>query len=174
MVKENIKFYKYKSFKPCFCRCGCGQLTNIHRKKFQKFIKGHSNIGQTSINWKGGRYLSEKGYWFIYKPGYFSSNKHKYVFEHVYIFQEYHKCCILKWGKIHHKNNIPTDNRIENLLLTNQSNHMSIYHRKDISNRKCLKCKSKITYTNPKGVPYWHRYKTGFLCEKCFKKQYNE
>ncbi|MGN6707875.1 MAG: HNH endonuclease signature motif containing protein [Candidatus Nitrosocosmicus sp.] len=35
-------------------------------------------------------------------PNYFSSYKSGYVREHVFIFQEYYKCCVLPWGNIHH------------------------------------------------------------------------
>jgi len=40
---------------------------------------------------------------------------HGYVYEHVFVMENYYQCCMLKWGVVHHINEIPTDNRPENL-----------------------------------------------------------
>ena len=132
MVKENKIIKIFESFILGKCRCGCNKDI-LHRDKrgyFKKFYVYHHRDfkNENHPQWKGGQYITERGYKMIKKPDYFSSNKRGYVFEHVYVYQENYKCCILKWGKIHHKNNISTDNRIENLLLTNQSNHMKIHY----------------------------------------------
>lgn len=123
-----------------------------------------------SNNWKGGRYKS-RGYWYIWKPNYLRSHKNNYVREHIYIYQEYYRCCLLKWGNIHHKNGIKDDNRIENLEGLTRSQHIRLHMigkqiRKIKDIRFCLNCYSNKTYTDRKGIPYWHKVKNGYVCSK--------
>src|SRR3982751_1399970 len=125
--------------------------------------------GIKNKRYKFKRYFSiSKGRWFIYEPDYFSSYKGGLVFEHVYFFQEYHKCCILPWGVVHHKNFDKENNMIWNLEGMMNKNHSSLHVTKDKSKRKCKKCNSNKTYVTKKGYHNWYGNKiNGFICYDC-------
>ena len=122
-------------------------------------------------NWKGGRYKS-RGYWYLYRPYTVNRNKQGYIREHIYIYQEFHKCCMLKWGNVHHINEQRDDNRIENLQGMTRKQHRRLhsignkFRKTDMSKRICLNCGSKTTYTDKKGQQYWFKVKGGFTCSK--------
>lgn len=112
-------------------------------------------------------------YWKLFIPEYFSADKQGCVYEHVYLYQEYHGCCMLPWGDVHHKDGNKSNNIIENLQGMTHQQHARFHmigkqHRKtDMSNRFCLLCGSKTTYTDKKGCQRWLKYKDGFICNSC-------
>lgn len=84
--------------------------------------------------------VTEKNGWY-----YISSNEHGHRGKalHRVIYEDYHKCTLLPWANIHHRNFNKHDNRIENLQLLSASEHQKIHkaicrpsdeHRKAISN----------------------------------------
>lgn len=68
-----------------------------YKGKDSRFQKGDKHP-----YWKGGRYKDVNGYWVLLKPDYFSSMKGGYVLEHIFVYQEFHKCCMLPWSVVHH------------------------------------------------------------------------
>src|SRR6476469_5828716 len=101
-----IEYEVLELFKPFllgYCNCGCGKEIvpwNDTRSR-RYFITGHHNKGERHTRWKGGR-IKDHDYWYLYMPGYLKRSKNKYVLEHVYMFQEFHQCCMLEWGHVHH------------------------------------------------------------------------
>ena len=146
------------------CACGCGEILEKYDKwnRERKFINGH-NTGL-----KTGRTKHSFGYIQLYKPEYHQTNNQGYVMEHRYIYEQYHKVCLLPWIDINHINRIKTDNRIENLETKTRPEHMSLHMTKDMSNRSCLLCHAKTTYITKKGYPKWYKYKDGFICSLCY------
>src|SRR6476661_6174134 len=117
-----------------FCECGCKELIKEKDKRGRprRFRNYHSSrgiqkFGETNSHWKGG-IKKRGGYRYLKKPNHIHSDKQGYVSEHVFIFTEFYKCCMLKWGHVHHKNCIRTDNKIENLLGLTSRQHI-ILHR---------------------------------------------
>lgn len=127
--------------------------------------------GEKNPNWKGARvpYKDIEGYVHVYDPTNTSVHSGGYVREHVYVFQNYHKCCLLDWGIIHHKNHIKDDNRLENLEGMTAQKHMSLHKKIDMDNRICLLCNSNKTFIRPEnGRPRWYNYNDGVICKKCY------
>lgn len=133
--------------------------------------------------WKGGRkFNKEEGYWSLYLPDYFSADKGGYVRENVYIFQEYHKCCMLPWGDVHHKDFNKENNKISNLIGLMHSKHLSLHKlgkHKDTSDRRCYRCKSNKTNFkapnlksgNKTPYPRWQHLpwdKINWYCDRCY------
>ena len=83
------------------CKCKCGDILSRTDERYRprKYKYGHwgrQNKGINSIFWRGGRTQLNTGYWTLLLPDYFSSDKYGHVLEHVYVFQEFNKCCMLK------------------------------------------------------------------------------
>lgn len=160
---------------PCACACG----TLIHSigitGKPIRFAPGHnlrvqSVIGPDNPFWKCGRYKTKFGYWMVWAPNHPKSKK-GYIQEHRLVFEQFHKCCMLPWGEVHHKNGLKDDNIIKNLLGFTKKQHRQIHHKKIPPDRKCHLCRSGNTILNKRTGGYdWYRYGENFLCKKCYDK----
>jgi len=77
--------------------------------------------------WHGGRYKARQGYILVRlspKDFYFPmANRRRCVFEHRLVIAKSLGRCLVKSEKVHHKNGIKDDNRLENLELISQANH---------------------------------------------------
>jgi HNH endonuclease len=63
----------------------------------------------------------------ILKPKHPRAQRSGYVYEHIVKYEEYHKCCILPWINVHHLDKDKKNNKPENLVLVNPSNHSKIH-----------------------------------------------
>ena len=173
-----------------YCACGCG--TEIQQKskyRQSKFIQGHNsylrlgnlhpNFGKRGIEtsrYKMGKTKSGDGkYWILSgKQGYQGADSLGRIYEHIHVYQEYYKVCLLKWTHIHHKNKNGLDNRLSNLEAVMSSNHTKIHHpKKDRNNTFCLICGGKTT-TDKRGYDRWHKYQNGYRCDICYKRDMRE
>lgn len=73
--------------------------------------------GCRSHNWKGGRIKDSWGYIKVYTPGHLRADSHGYVPEHILVMEKFIERPLKKKETVHHKNGIPSDNRIGNLEL---------------------------------------------------------
>lgn len=154
------------------CECGCGELisSTTRRGYPARFKNGHSQKGELHSNWKGGKY-KHKGYWLVHKPDHHFATKEGYVYEHRLVYEHYYNCTLLPWIEIHHINGKRDDNRIENLMPVTRADHRK-EHQVDMSERICLLCDSKTTALK-RGRPHWMRFENGFICNKCYMKNYD-
>lgn len=184
MTTEDVKVIRqFKPFRLGYCRCGCNEYIGIINGHYLKKYKLNHHTknkeglkGSLNGNWKGGR-TKKKEYWYLKIPDNIHADKEGYVAEHVYFFTQYNKCCMLKWGVVHHIDENPENNMIWNLQGMLQSRHISHHSKKDLSDRRCLICDSKYTsYKIRKGIKHyiWFIYKYGFICNKCYMKIYNK
>lgn len=79
--------------------------------------------------------FTKEGYIEIYKPGHPNARKKGSILEHRFIMAEYLGRTLKNNEVVHHKNEIKTDNRIENLEILDKSKHISL-HKKGAGN--CL------------------------------------
>lgn len=162
------------------CECGCGILIPIVNKmsKLARFKHGHHARGQNHPGWKGGRIKVDK-YWFLWIPGYSSSDNDNYVREHVYFYEQYNKLCMLPWGVVHHKEPVTKDycnNMPWNLQGMTESQHATLhmkgnqYSKKDMTNRICSLCNKKTLFDNTNREHWYGNKLSGWLCNRCYEK----
>lgn len=96
------------------------KMTDAQKKRLSEARKIHG---------QGHRKKRTDGYIALYYPDYPSSNSEGYVMEHVYIMEQHLGRFLTDKEIVHHKNFDRADNRIENLQVMTQSEHMS-YHAK--------------------------------------------
>ncbi len=173
-----------------YCACGCGtELTQTSKYYSTKFIHGHNaslrlgtdnpnygKRGSETSQYKSGRTKCNNGRYYRKSGmyGYPGADKYGNIYEHIYVYQEYYKVCMLKWAEIHHKNGNGLDNRIENLEALMGWEHDKIHHqKKDRSDTFCLMCGGKTT-TDKRGYDRWHKYQNGYRCDICYKRAMRE
>ena len=94
------------------------------KRRISEFEK--TRVGDRNSNWRGGRLeWRDDGYIIVYSPEHPYHDRDGYVMEHRLKMEEKLGRYLTEEEVVHHINNIPYDNRIENLLLfPNQSEHM--------------------------------------------------
>jgi len=101
-------------------------------------IRATKHQGKNHYNWKGGQYQNSYGYietTISADNSYFSmapkpnGNRISYILEHRLIMAKYLHRCLEPYEHIHHKNGIRNDNRIENLELTLNGQHIKAHHQ---------------------------------------------
>jgi len=140
--------------------------------------KNHFNMkdefkGVNHHLWKGGRYR-DNGYIKLRING-------KTVKEHRFIMEQHLGRKLEPWEHIHHINQIRDDNRIENLKLMKQSEHMNHHITEFIATRPkasegrdCSECnKNKTHWDKRNNCPKWRRSRvTGlWLCHNCYQQE---
>jgi len=116
-----------------FCECGCGTEISEFRTdgKPRKFVNHHHAKGSNNGNWKNGRRKRNDGYVLIWKPNHpYAAYNGGYVKEHRLVMEKHIGRFLKRDEIIHHINEKRDDNRIENLQLTNRSNHNVIHFTK--------------------------------------------
>ena len=112
---------------------------------------------ERSGTWKGGRQVRKK-HVLIKKHDYPGADKNGYILEHRYIMQE-HLGRLLKEDEIiHHKNENPLDNRIENLqIMTNaeHTRHHSTGRKQSKETRIKQSLSAKKRFSNKQNHPFY-------------------
>ena len=164
-----------------YCECGCGEATTKYKGRYRKFIHNHhfrllDQKGMNSPSYKRGRFKHKK-YWMILLPDYYSSNSRGYVYEHIYVYQEYNKCCLLSWSDVHHKDWDTENNMPWNLMGILHYQHTIINNYVNTNGRRCSykDCETPdITGLRKSGTPIWFKDgKGGWLCRDCYNKNYH-
>lgn len=103
--------------------------------------------------WRGGRRINHNGYVEIRNHNHHRSRKNGYVFEHILVAEKMIGRKLFENEIVHHKNEIKTDNRPENLEVLKRSYHTVLHSksRRKGSYLKCVVC-GKEYYKKPSHV----------------------
>ena len=110
-------------------------------------------------NYGSHKYLTTDGYVATYKPEHPHATKKGYVREHRLIMEKHFQRYLKKSERIHHKNNIRDDNRIENLEIIQANKRLCVIprcNRKTYSryNQYCFNHYQKRRFRKIKGSPF--------------------
>lgn len=83
-------------------------------------------MGEGSPNFRGGKYIDDKGYVRVLKPDH-PKNIRGYTYEHRLVMEEYLGRYLEPWETVHHINEIKIDNRLDNLFLCSHKEHSAIH-----------------------------------------------
>ena len=113
--------------------------TDQQREKYRISRRGKKCIGLSGNRnpmWKGGKIIDSHGYRMLKRPNHPNTKQSGYVYEHRLVMEK-HLGRYLKDNEfVHHKNQIKTDNRIENLQL--------MFRKIHYGEIKCPHCQNKI------------------------------
>lgn len=132
-----------------------GMVCSMH---LARYWRSGGDFNYVSPNWtvskKGKPQLNGCGYYRIHDGD-------KRVLQHRLIMEKHLGRKLRKNERVHHINGIKTDNRIENMIVLTQAQHMSEYHPK-----KPLIDWSKYHVTPPRKFNRWHpcKIKTCIVC----------
>ena len=103
----------------------------------------------TRDNWKGGHVGKTTGYIYIRIDG-------KDVAEHILVMEKAIGRRLKNGEVVHHVNGIKTDNRIENLQLMTNSEHVRLHDLRSKINNPCKRC-GMLKHIHARG-----------LCDNCY------
>ena len=117
------------------------EVSEETREKLSKAFKGKpiseehkqniglANIGEKNSNWGGGRFPDSKGYIKVWSPNHPFKDGDGYVFEHRLVMEKHLGRYLTKDEVVHHINENPKDNRIENLQLMSREEHSRLHFK---------------------------------------------
>jgi len=136
-------------FKAKFTCPKCGQTRWVKRWGFKKAIRDGTytglcnscrssivcsqNIGEKNPHWNGGRFTNGEGYCFVYtgrdSPYYGMADHRKYVLKHRLVMAKHLGRPLESKEVVHHIDENPSNNDIDNLMLfPNSGEHLAYHH----------------------------------------------
>jgi uncharacterized protein (DUF1330 family) len=131
---------------------------------WNKGLKGYM-AGEKNNMWKGGKYIDEQGYVHILNKEHPFADKMGYVREHRLVMEKHLGRYLSKNEIVHHINGIKSDNRIENLKLISQSEHVGEHFR---LNGKWAKKFDKCITCGTNEIPHMSKG----MCRRCYEKMF--
>lgn len=143
---KNQNWVLHKKRKYCGHKCAGisiigKKFTLEQRLKMSKSAKNRKSQprGENHGSWKGGKRKMANNYISIWCPYHPYPDDRGYVEEHRLIMERKLKRFLKPYERVHHKNGITNDNKLENLILTDKFHHLN-FHR----DKKTGRIKSRI------------------------------
>jgi len=108
----------------CACGCGLTRLRYDRNCREHRFIGGHNNRGKHGL--KGGNQITN-GYMYILSLDHHFKDSKGYVKRSRLTYEKYHKCILLPWAIIHHKDHNKLNDSIDNLEAMTGSQHKRLH-----------------------------------------------
>ena len=124
---KTLKEVSDLAFERCGQRWSTAGVSKLCKKHKIPMPRGGPRSGSLHKGWKGGRIVNKDGYVEIYSPGHPNAKKHThYILEHRLVMEEQLGRFLLKTEVVHHKNDVKTDNRPENLeVFESNAKHLA-------------------------------------------------
>jgi len=129
-IRHSPKRYDISPEKPHYI---C-QVCSMRKNALAGRTANNNGKGEGNNNWKGGKiWMKPSGYAMvrIYPEDFFYPMRTSdgYVLEHRLVMAKYLGRNLQKWELVHHKNGKRDDNRLENLELSLQGNHIRMHSK---------------------------------------------
>lgn len=125
--RNGKKFLEWRKWEEHFCQsCGAKSLRFGKHIRYCTIACGNRAVkrfGTNHARWKNGRAECASGYVMILV----SRKPRKYVFEHRLVMEGFLGRKLSLSEIVHHINGNKSDNRLENLQLTNRSDHIKMH-----------------------------------------------
>lgn len=174
--RTNINILKvFPTFIMGKCRCGCNEDIPIRStgRTLAKYKDGHNFIGKNNPGWNN-RVSNNREYYIDYDPDHVHANDKGFVRRNIRVFTNYYKCCMLPWGRVHHKDGNKKNDDISNLEGMTWRQHGQHHNpRQDHSHKRCIypNCKNPTeTSLDQHGSPHWYHWEGGYICSRCYKR----
>lgn len=106
------------------------KLSPEHRAKVVKTLSSYGNQeGEKNPGWKGGKCITKEGYVLVRCPKHPNARSNGYYPEHRLVMERIIGRFLARDEVVHHRNEIKTDNKPENLFLTSHSTHAKTHWR---------------------------------------------
>jgi len=121
----NPKKRKLRTGKGC---CRSHSLKIAYREGRWHLPNPPNSYGPSNTNWKGGRKKTSAGYIYVLAPPDHpvrgrKNGKRRYIAEHRLVMEQHLGRYLEDWEKVHHRNGVKDDNRLENLELVTEKTH---------------------------------------------------
>jgi hypothetical protein len=179
MTEESTILFKSKPFVLGYCACPCRAYLDSLRTAnggLRRFINGHQSKGRPHVQRR-----EREGYWDVYCPDHPYARKRGFVKEHRLVMEEHLGRYLTKDEVVHHINDNPKDNRIENLQLMTLAEHISYHRMLDKEQRDSRVCYNDPTHKTEwyKKEGCWHWFflngdKGKPICKNCYAKEWKK
>jgi hypothetical protein len=174
--RTNINILKvFPSFILGKCRCGCNEDIPIRSttRFLGKYKFGHNFTGKNNPSFNNG-VSNNREYIIVYDPSHIHADSKGFVRRNIKVFTDHHRCCLLPWSRIHHKDGNKKNDDISNLEGMTWRQHGQHHNpRQDHSDKRCIypNCPNPTkTLLDPNGSPHWYNWNGGKICHHCYKK----